>query len=240
MMAAETADPGYMLADQERMALAGRYFAWLARLVLPLAGRRVIEVGCSVGNFTGTLLDREAVIAVDIAKWAVDAVRKRFPAQPNLEAIQCDLADDKFRTLARFNADTCVCLNVLEHIEDDRAALSRMAAVVGRGGIIVLLIPAFAVLYGPIDRRLGHYRRYSRRSVGELATSAGLRVRRAHYMNFAGFFGWWANAHLFRREAQSEAQIRFFDRWIVPVQSRIEAVTPPPFGQSFFVVLEKP
>ena len=240
MMAVETADRAYMLEDQRRMALAGRYFAWLARLVLPVVGRRVIEVGCSVGNFTGTLLDREAIIAVDIADWAVDAVRKRYPGRTNLYPVACDLAAENFRALARFGADTCVCLNVLEHIEDDRAALGRMASVVGQGGTIVLLVPAFAALYGPIDRKLGHYRRYSRSAIGELAASAGLTVRRAHYVNLAGFFGWWANAHLLRREAQSEGQIRFFDRWVVPFQSRLEAVVPPPFGQSLFVVLGKP
>ena len=59
-------------------------------------------------------------------------------------------------------------------------------------------------------------------------------------MNLCGFFGWWANSHVFRREAQSERQIEFFDRKVVPLQSRIESMAPPPFGQSLFVVLEKP
>jgi hypothetical protein len=44
---------------------------------------------------------------------------------------------------------------------------------------------------------------------------------------------------MLRREVQSEGQIALFDRWIVPVQSRLEAAVRPPFGQSLFAVLEK-
>jgi hypothetical protein len=55
-----------------------------------------------------------------------------------------------------------------------------------------------------------------------------------------GFFGWWMNAHIFRREAQSESQIRVFDGYIVPWMSRLEALAAPPFGQSLFAVLQKP
>ena len=73
-----------------------------------------------------------------------------------------------------------------------------------------------------------------------MAEEVGFRVRRLRYFNFLGFFGWWANSHVFRREAQSAAQIDFFDRFAVPLQSRIERWIEPPVGQSIFTVLEKP
>src|SRR5262249_37810364 len=146
----------------------------------------------------------------------------------------------EFRQLARYRPDSCVCLNVLEHIEDDAAALESMASVLVPGGAIVLLIPAFQSLYGPIDRNLGHYRRYNRCDVVRLACRTGLRVRKLHYSNFVGFFGWWANAHVLRREAQSEGQIEIFDRYLVPVLSGIERLVRPPFGQSLLAVLVKP
>jgi hypothetical protein len=115
-----------------------------------------------------------------------------------------------------------------------------MAAVVQRGGTVVLLVPAFPALYGPIDRNLGHYRRYRSAQIRELASAAGLRVRSVHYFNSAGFFAWWFNARVLRRQEHSPAQIRFYDGWIVPALSRVESVVRPPFGQSLFAVLEKP
>jgi SAM-dependent methyltransferase len=230
----------YTITDQERMAQARNYFAWQARLVTPELGQRVIEVGCGIGNFTGMLLEREAVFAVDVDPACVERLRQRYPDRPNLHALVCDPGSGAFAALARFHPDSCVCLNVLEHIEDDGRALAAMASVLAPGGTIVLLAPAFPALYGPIDRNLAHHRRYTRASLVGLAHVTGLAIRTLHYVNAAGWFGWWINAHVLRREAQSAPQIRIFDRAVVPVMSRVEAIARPPFGQSLFAVLRKP
>jgi hypothetical protein len=132
-----------------------------------------------------------------------------------------------------------VLLNVLEHIDDDLGTVQRIASILPPRGRIALLAPAFPSLYGPIDRNLGHYRRYSRVGIRHLAQAAGLEIRKLRYVNALGFFGWWTNAHLLRRTAQSESQIHLFDR-LVPMVSRLESIVPPPFGQSLFAVLEKP
>lgn len=222
------------------MARAARYFAWQGRLVGQELGRRVIEVGCGLGNFTGMLLDRELVIALDVEPECIARLRERYPNQPNLHTLVCDPCSGSFADMARFRPDSCACLNVLEHIEDDGRALRAMASVLVPGGVVVLLVPAFQALYGPIDRNLGHHRRYSRAAVTGLAQAAGLRIEKLHYVNAAGFFGWWMNSHVFRREAQSERQIDIFDRCVVPWMSRLESLAAPPFGQSLFGVLRKP
>lgn len=222
------------------MAGAEKYFAWQHRLVAKELGRRVLEIGCGLGNFTRTLLDREAVVAVDVEAECIDRLKKRYPNRANLHAFTCDINHPGFAALKRFNLDSCVCLNVLEHIEDDRRALTEMSEAIVAGGRIVLIVPAFQALYGPIDKNLGHYRRYSRASLAQLAEVAGLRVRQARYMNTVGFFGWWVNAHILRRTAQSEVQIRLFDRFIVPPMAWLESMVKPFFGQSLFIVLEKP
>lgn len=230
----------YTIADQERMAQATNYFAWQGRLVAPELGQRVIEVGCGIGNFTRMLLDRETVLAVDVDPACVERLRQRYFNQLNLHAFVCEPDSATFSDLARWRPDSCVCLNVLEHIEDDSRALEAMASVLVPGAVIVLLVPAFQALYGPIDRNLCHYRRYSRNALAGLAHRTGLRIEKLHYVNAVGFFGWWINAHVFRREAQSEHQIRIFDRCVVPWMSRLEAIAPPGFGQSLFAVLRKP
>lgn len=218
------------------MARAANYFAWQSRLVSRHLGRRVVEVGCGIGNFTGMLLDRDVVVAVDVEPACVQSLRERYPGRANLHAF---VAED-IRGFARFAPDSVVCLNVLEHIADDGEALRRMASILSPGGVIVLLVPAFPELFGPIDRNLGHYRRYTRKSLAKLAAECGLHVRRTHFMNSLGFFGWWLNARILRREEQSEAQIALFDRIAVPVMSRAEALLPPPFGQSLLAVLDRP
>jgi 2-polyprenyl-3-methyl-5-hydroxy-6-metoxy-1,4-benzoquinol methylase len=233
------APSSYILADQEKMSLAKNYFAWQWRLINAELGPRVVEIGCGIGNFTRTLHDRELVIAIDSEPECVDRIRERLRNQANLQAMALDLFHAQFADLARFHPDCSVCLNVLEHIEDDCEALRRMASILVPQGVIVLLVPAFQGLYGPIDARLGHHRRYSRASLLALTKAAGLRLQKVHYINAAGFFGWWMNAHVLKRESQSEAQIEFFDRFVVPLMSRVESWTRPPFGQSLLAVLKK-
>jgi SAM-dependent methyltransferase len=231
----------YTLGDQQRMSQAKNYFAWQARLVTREIGRRVLEVGCGVGNFTGALLDRDAILALDKEPGCIEELQKRYASHPNLRALICDIdtLNVQRSDLAGFAADSCVCLNVLEHLADDVTALRAMSSLLIPGGVIVLLVPAFPALYGPIDRNLGHYRRYTLDSLTSLAAATGLRVRKAHYVNCAGFFGWWLNSHVLKRKAQSEKQIAAFER-LVPALSWLEGIARPPFGQSLFAVLETP
>jgi SAM-dependent methyltransferase len=228
----------YTLEDQQRMSRAKNYFAWQHRLLRNELGRRVLEVGCGVGNFTGLLLDRDTVIAVDVQPECIERLKLRYPDQPNLYAFECDVLAPEFRGLAKFSPDSSVIVNVLEHVDDDSAALKAVASVLAPGGVIVVLVPAFQALYGPIDKNLGHHRRYSRRAILQLARQTGLRIRKLHYMNSIGFFGWWTNAHLLKRQAQSERQIEIFDRYLVPPMSALERLLAPPFGQSLLAVLE--
>jgi 2-polyprenyl-3-methyl-5-hydroxy-6-metoxy-1,4-benzoquinol methylase len=228
----------YTVRDQERMRSAGNYFDWQANLVLPHVGKRVVEIGCGLGNFTRYMLDRELVVGIDIEPACAEQWQKNFPKQTNLIGTSMDVTEPEFLELKRHRPDTVVCLNVLEHVEDHVTALKHMHAVLPPGGRALLIVPAYEALYGPIDHNLGHYRRYSKQPFRELAASLGFKST-MRYMNTIGCIGWWVNAKILRRTEQSESQIAFFDATIVPVLSRLEAMIPPPFGQSIFAVLEK-
>ncbi len=150
-----------------------------------------------------------------------------------------DVLDPSFSDWKRHEPDSVVMLNVLEHVSDDARALRHIHDVLPPGGRLILLVPAFRSLYGPIDANLGHYRRYTKRSLRSLAEDQGFRVQTLRYFNSVGFLGWWVNAKISRKTEQSETQIKFFDCRIVPLLSRLEAVIPPPVGQSLFAVLTR-
>lgn len=234
-----TPSTDYTVADQQRMSKATRYFEWQSRLSEAQLGRRVLEVGCGLGNFTQHLLDREMVVCIDIETACVERLRARFGQRPNLVVMPMDALDPAFLALDKHAVDSIACLNVLEHIEDDQLLLARMHEILPRGGRVVLIVPAFDALYGPIDVNLGHFRRYSKQSLTKTATLAGLRPKILRYMNSVGCIGWWVNARVLRKTEQSEGQIALFDSVVVPVLSRLEALVEPPFGQSIFAVLEK-
>jgi hypothetical protein len=87
-------------------------------------------------------------------------------------------------------------------------------------------------LYGPIDRNLGHHRRYSRESLAKLAHRNRPRIEKLHYVNAVGLLRMVDERAYFPARSAVRTQIRIFDRCIVPWLSRLEAISPPPFGQS--------
>ena len=103
----------------------------------------------------------------------------------------------------------------------------------------MLLIPAGPWLFGEIDKRLGHYRRYSKKTVRVLMDKTNFDLVKLRYFNFVGLWGWWWNARVAKKLTQSDGQIRLFDNCIVPWLSRFESVIPPPMGQSLLVVARK-
>ncbi len=113
----------FKLDDLALMSRATNYFAWQARLVKPWLGQRwVLEVGSGTGNFTAHLLDRELVVALDVDPDCIAKVREQL--YPDVRAICAPWSrtrrDFRYRNSLRFASDSCVCLNVLEHIADDR------------------------------------------------------------------------------------------------------------------------
>lgn len=222
------------------MRAAHRYFDWQLALAKPWLGKRVLEIGCGMGNFTRTILDRELVVGLDVEAACVARHQENHREYKNVVSLEVDASNpSSIESLRPYKLDSVVSLNVFEHIEDDAQTLRNLWQILPVGGRVVLIIPAFKALYGPIDHLLGHYRRYTKQSVRELAETTGFEPIQLYYMNFVGFFGWWANAKIFKRTEQSDAQIATFDNLIVPWLRPLETAIHPPVGQSVFTVLEK-
>jgi len=80
--------------------------------------------------------------------------------------------------------------NVLEHIEDDVAALDSMRRLVRVGGYVAVIVPAFEIGMSDFDRRIGHFRRYQTGMVAERMRAAGLEPVSVRYINFVGLVMW--------------------------------------------------
>ncbi len=115
------------------------------------------------------------------------------------------------RGAGRARFDTVFCINVLEHIEDDRAALRTFHRVLVPGGHVLIWVPAVQAAYGPLDAELGHFRRYSKASLGAAFAAAGLDLVTLRYSNPIGLLGWMFNAHVLKTRAHSLTQVRVFD-----------------------------
>jgi SAM-dependent methyltransferase len=185
------------------------------------------------------LLDRELVVATDNYQPCVEYLSTHLGEKLKAPPVLLDAAGDLGSELKRYEFDTIVCLNVLEHIEDDLRALVQMHSLLAPGGRLVLLVPANQILYGTVDRSLGHYRRYTRKDLLPIMKQAGFRVDRSFYMNVVGMAGWFWNNRIIKRAEESEDLIAIFDRYVAPVAEFAERLIPPPTGLSLIAIGRK-
>jgi hypothetical protein len=131
--------------------------------------------------------------------------------------------------------DTILYIDVLEHIEDDRAELAASGARLRPGGHIVVLAPAHQWLYSPFDKAIGHFRRYSKPSL--LATAPpGLLAVAAYYLDAVGVAASLANRVLLRASLPTYAQIVFWDRVLVPCSRAIDPMLARSVGKSVVAI----
>ena len=222
-----------------RMSKLGPYNAWLHARFEPFLGKRILEVGSGVGNQTRFFDGRERVVASDIEPHYVRELRGKYDGRANVRvgSFRFPLTDADAADLDAEKVDTVVCLNVLEHIEDDRETLAGFARVLDAGGHLVLLVPAMPSLYGSLDLHLRHFRRYDRKALKGLVEGAGFAVEEIRYLNRPGVFGWWLNSKLLRRRVLPKGQLSAF-KAILPFL-RLEEKTSPSFGMSLLVLARK-
>jgi SAM-dependent methyltransferase len=224
-------------ATLERLAEAPRFNRWMFDRVRPWVGDRVLEIGSGIGNLSQFLVDRASVVLSDTAPEYLERLRDRFDHLPGVEVMRLYLPHVE-EPLAQRRFDTIVCLNVLEHVADDGRSLAAISGLLDRGGRLILLVPALPVLYGSLDRALGHVRRYTARELRTKFDRAGLRMRHLEYFNLAGLPGWWLAGRVLRRDVIPAASLRWFDA-LVPL-FRLERLLPWRIGQSLIAIGELP
>jgi glycosyltransferase involved in cell wall biosynthesis len=223
----------------DRLAGARRFNAWMADTVRPFVGRRVLEIGAGIGNLTRRLAPRrELYIASDIDSEHLARLAARMAHRPQVRVARIDLGRGEDFAPFRGQVDTVVCLNVVEHIEDDRAALRNIFDVLAPGGRAIILVPEGAGLYGELDAVLGHWRRYSEQELRRKMAEAGFELERVFGFNRVTRPGWWWNGRVLKRRTFSRFQLWVFDR-LVWLWRRIDAWLPWP-GVSLIAVGCKP
>ncbi len=222
----------------EAMERARNFNQWMFDRIKPFAGSRVLEVGSGRGNMTRFFMQKDIIIASDIDEEHLQILRRQFGSCPNCRIEKLDLTGFDPASFANEKPNTIVCLNVLEHIEDDRAALRRLWNTLAPGGKLILLVPSIPFLYCSMDRTINHYRRYSRLSLRKSVEEAGFRVLHQEAFNFLGIFGWFINGKILRRKSVPLLQLVVFDRLLFLF--KFERVLRLPWGLSQIAICEKP
>ncbi len=221
------------LSVLETLASAHHYNDWIASLALPHLGEHPIEIGSGLGDQAALWLAMGVprITLSDLEARSVTSVSQRFAGDTRVDVLQFDIAE---APAGEYSA--AVAINVLEHTEDDTAALVATRRLVRPGGKVVVFVPAFPFLMSRFDREIGHFRRYTRQRLVQRFVAAGLEPVVARYVNAPGYAGWLVMMRLLRGRPSDGRLLRAWDRAVVPVARGVESRRAAPFGQSLLVV----
>jgi len=210
------------------LSKAPRFNRWMAETIRPFVGERVLEIGAGIGNLTRALIPRvKCYVAADIDDEHMARLATRFQHRHNLRVRRCDLTNPgDFAELAG-SMDTVVCLNVLEHVEDDLQGLRNIYSALSNGGRAIVLVPHGQEIFGSLDVALGHHRRYSHKELRQKMESVGFHVEKMLEFNRISRPGWYVSGKLLKRTTFGAVQMKLFDQ-MVWLWRRIDARLPWP------------
>jgi len=222
--------------DLEALSDAPHYYRWIMSWFAPFVHGRVIEYGAGTGTFSAQLRPHaQRLTLVEPSTNLHATLRARFAADKAVEIVGATI-EDHLQQQASGTADAAVMVNVLEHIEDDHAALSGLTRVLAPGGHVLIFVPALSLLMSQLDRDLGHFRRYHRKDLSQKMKDVGLDVLTCRYFDFTGVMPWLVINRWMGRTALSPHMLRLYDRAVVPVARVVETAIPPPLGKNLVAI----
>jgi glycosyltransferase involved in cell wall biosynthesis len=217
-----TTHDGFLILQSVRRARG--FNRWLVRQLSPYVGDRVMEAGSGIGNLTEFFLDRQRLVCVDADPFYVERLSQRYGHLANLSFHEGDLSQLECSSeFASAQLDTIICINVLEHIEDDNKVLSNFFQLLRPGGHALLLVPAHPRLYTAMDKTLGHYRRYTREELVGKLQQAGFDVVADCGFNRLGTLGWFVSGKLLGRTTLSAGQMKLYEH-LLPLAKLVERI----------------
>ena len=228
--------------ELERLASAERFIGWIADEIAPHLGRRVLEVGAGIGSVSLALAERRPDVALTVLEPAAnlfDELQERLGDRAGITARKATstelLDDDPAPTF-----DSVVYVNVLEHILDDERELRDAHQLLVEGGTLAIFVPALPRLYGSLDYKSGHHRRYVRGDLAATVEAAGFEVVDLRYLDVLGVAPYYAMYRLIDVKSLGAVSSTGYDRVIVPVSRALQRLVPyPPLGKNLLAIARK-
>ncbi|MDH4222685.1 MAG: class I SAM-dependent methyltransferase [candidate division Zixibacteria bacterium] len=219
------------------MKEANNYNSWLYSQLEAHKSKdsKILEIGAGIGTSVPFIFNDNKITLTDKDENSVKLLREQYYWSNKFKVLKLDI--EKAKLSEKY--DSILCINVLEHIENDFRALVNMGDMLKKDGELKLFVPAFRFAYGELDNTNKHYRRYSKSEVEYKLEMAGLKPISISYFNSLGLLGWFIYGRLLRRKQGSLKVTLFYDRFIVPVLAFIEKLIPIPFGQSIIAIAVK-
>jgi SAM-dependent methyltransferase len=223
------------------------YRAYQYGLVENYIGREILEVGTGDKEFTRLLqknnADIKKCISIEPSHSFFSAFSiKKFPKP--FTFLQLDLFQMTKKMYGDF--DTVLFIHVLEHIKEDKQALDHTYKLLQKGGHALIMVPALPILFSDHDVSLGHYRRYTKASMKRIINRNKFIIEDMWYQDFFGTIGSFFYFKLPKIRLKTPRGIKLvrtngqiYDKYIIPLERRIEKYIRFPIGLTLTAILKK-
>lgn len=229
----------YSGTELEAVGEAKNYYDWIIDSFAGRIGKRAVEAGAGIGTVSDLILQRVApreLLLIEPDGGNASLLREHFQKDDRVVVHHGYLEE----LASSLKADSVIAVNVLEHVERDADFLRAAHEALVGGGYLLLLVPALPAIFGSLDRAFDHFRRYTRSGLRKQLLDAGFEIETLRYLNAFGVAAWFVSGRIFRRSTLTRAQVRFYDRRVIPWLRALEGRFQPPIGQSLLAIARKP
>jgi hypothetical protein len=224
------------------------YRAYQFNLIAGQFGADVLEVGSGDRGFTAEILKKHKqlnrLVSIEPSEGLYQQHQDNFKFPENVTFDNKDLFHVNPNTYGMF--DSALFIHVLEHIENDRAALDHTSTLVKSGGSVLIEVPALPFLFSDHDRLLGHYRRYTKKMLRSAINPELYSIKRMWYNDPIGVAGSFIFFKLLKKKLNTNEgadlvknQGGIYDKYIIPMEAKLEQFVTFPFGLSLTAILER-
>ena len=227
----------YIGNELKLFAAAKKWKQYAAGLIKPFIKGDVLEAGAGIGSNTA-LFFTDAV-----SSWVLLEPDKKFATalektlQENKLAGNCSVFNGYSNQLKK-KFDSILYIDVIEHIENDKAEIATAIELLNSGGHLIVLSPAHNFLRSRFDKAIGHYRRYSKKTLLDIANEK-VRIEKILYADSIGLTVSLANKFLLQQQYPTKKQIHFWDSYIIPVSKILDRILMYKAGKTVIAVWKK-
>jgi SAM-dependent methyltransferase len=215
------------------MEVAINYNNFLTKLVLSSINSNGLVVDFGAGN--GTFAKRIAADGHNVICIETDPILISDLEKAGLKVM------DSLDAIPDSSVDFLYSLNVLEHIAEDFGVSKLWFRKLRPGGSIVVFVPAFQFLYTSMDRKVGHERRYTRKSLNSVIMNAGFNVNKIYYADSLGILATMLYKAMDKGLGNVNLRLlKLYDSVVFPISCALDFFLNPICGKNLVVIASKP
>ena len=201
----------------DAISFAPNFNRYMYETIKDYCAGHILEIGAGIGNISEHFInDGASIHLTDIRDNYIEVLKGKYDSTAS-HVSKLDIADPAFDSLYAhmFNSfDTVFALNVVEHIKEDAVSIRNIYKLLRPGGRIVILVPAYNILYNSFDRALEHYRRYTKKSLINIIKPS-FNIVHNQYFNVFGILGWFVSGRILRKKTIPRNQMELYDKLIL-------------------------